>query len=435
MVAGAGHNSLITACYLAKAGHSVLVLDARPIPGGGAATEEILLPGYRLDSCSTGHTIIQNNPLIADDELGLAVHARPALRRPRPGRRTCLPRRRAAHPLARRRRHHRGDRAVLQARDAEAYTRMLREWDEVKAVFGGSQHRPIGYGPSLDQELSEHPRGNIWKRRRVLSAWEVIRHEYESRHVRSYMLWQAYQTLVRPDSAGSGLLAYSVVALAAAAQLDHPGRRFRHADRRAGGVPGVVRRPRAVQPDRAPAGARGRPVRRRRDHRRRAVPRRHARWCRASTSSTCWTWRPRSRGARTGPTACETYEVGASGAGGLPGHDGAAAVRCRRCAALGGVGGNCRLARGRRPARPRHGRRRVDRRGAVAADRDADAGRPVARAGGPPHREAAASRSGWRLPDGDDWESAKRRRLDTLLDARAPQLPRPHRRHDPGVAT
>ena len=71
VVAGAGHNSLITACYLAKAGYRVLVLDARPIPGGGAATEEPLLPGYRIDSCSTGHTIIQGNPLIADDELGL----------------------------------------------------------------------------------------------------------------------------------------------------------------------------------------------------------------------------------------------------------------------------------------------------------------------------------------------------------------------------
>ena len=42
VVAGAGHNSLITAAYLAKAGHGCLVLDARPIPGGGAATEELL---------------------------------------------------------------------------------------------------------------------------------------------------------------------------------------------------------------------------------------------------------------------------------------------------------------------------------------------------------------------------------------------------------
>ena len=64
VVAGAGHNSLITAAYLAKAGYECLVLDARAIPGGGAATEELLGPGYRIDSCSTGHTIIRVNPLL-----------------------------------------------------------------------------------------------------------------------------------------------------------------------------------------------------------------------------------------------------------------------------------------------------------------------------------------------------------------------------------
>src|SRR5205823_339018 len=71
VVAGGGHNSLITAAYLAKAGYEVLVLDARPIAGGAAATEELTLEGFRFDSCSTGHTLIQPNPLLRDDELGL----------------------------------------------------------------------------------------------------------------------------------------------------------------------------------------------------------------------------------------------------------------------------------------------------------------------------------------------------------------------------
>src|SRR5947209_18610199 len=71
VVAGAGHNSLIAAAYLTRAGHRCRVLDARPVPGGGVASEELLLPGYAIDSCSTGHTLIQANPLLADDELGL----------------------------------------------------------------------------------------------------------------------------------------------------------------------------------------------------------------------------------------------------------------------------------------------------------------------------------------------------------------------------
>src|ERR1700722_18811146 len=48
VVAGAGHNSLVAACYLAKAGYRCLVLDARHIQGGGDATEELLLPGYGI---------------------------------------------------------------------------------------------------------------------------------------------------------------------------------------------------------------------------------------------------------------------------------------------------------------------------------------------------------------------------------------------------
>ena len=67
VVAGGGHNSLITAAYLAKAGHEVIVLDARSEAGGGAATDEILLPGFGFDTCSTGHTLIQVNPLLSKD--------------------------------------------------------------------------------------------------------------------------------------------------------------------------------------------------------------------------------------------------------------------------------------------------------------------------------------------------------------------------------
>jgi|RhiMetdeSRZDD1v2_1073273.scaffolds.fasta_scaffold77089_4 phytoene dehydrogenase-like protein len=210
VVAGAGHNSLISACYLAKAGYRVLVLDARPIPGGGAATEEPLLPGYRIDSCSTGHTIIQGNPLIADDELGLLGEHGLRYVDPDPVATIGFPDgEQLTHWLD-------VDRTLdefgrFSKADAEAYSRMLREWDDVKALFGASQYRPIGVGKSLDQLLSEHPRGNIWKRRRMLSAWDVIRHEFESRHIQSYLLWQAYQTFVRPDSAGSGILAYSTV--------------------------------------------------------------------------------------------------------------------------------------------------------------------------------------------------------------------------------
>src|SRR5262245_692781 len=71
VVIGAGHNSLVCAAYLARAGLEVLVLEASPTVGGNTRTEELTLPGFAHDSCSSAHVLIQNNPLIRDDELGL----------------------------------------------------------------------------------------------------------------------------------------------------------------------------------------------------------------------------------------------------------------------------------------------------------------------------------------------------------------------------
>lgn len=51
LIIGAGHNGLVAANYLAKAGKKVLVLEKRHIVGGAALTEE-LLPGFRFSRCS-----------------------------------------------------------------------------------------------------------------------------------------------------------------------------------------------------------------------------------------------------------------------------------------------------------------------------------------------------------------------------------------------
>src|SRR5215467_10688520 len=49
IIIGGGHNGLVAAAYLARAGKKVLVLERRELVGGCAVTEEIW-PGYRVST-------------------------------------------------------------------------------------------------------------------------------------------------------------------------------------------------------------------------------------------------------------------------------------------------------------------------------------------------------------------------------------------------
>ena len=67
IVIGAGHNGLIAAAYLARAGRKVLVLERRDIVGGAAVTEEIF-PGYRFSEFSYVVSLLRPE-IIRDLEL------------------------------------------------------------------------------------------------------------------------------------------------------------------------------------------------------------------------------------------------------------------------------------------------------------------------------------------------------------------------------
>ena len=69
VIVGAGHNGLIAACYLARAGCDVLVLEQSTAPGGGSRTEE-RVPGYRFDMHAVAHNIL--NMTAIPSELDLA---------------------------------------------------------------------------------------------------------------------------------------------------------------------------------------------------------------------------------------------------------------------------------------------------------------------------------------------------------------------------
>ncbi len=72
IIIGAGHNGLVCAAYLLKAGYKVLLLEKRPVPGGAATTEETLpdvAPGFKFNLCAIDHEFIFLGPVIQELEL------------------------------------------------------------------------------------------------------------------------------------------------------------------------------------------------------------------------------------------------------------------------------------------------------------------------------------------------------------------------------
>jgi phytoene dehydrogenase-like protein len=203
VVIGAGHNGLVAAGYLAAAGLEVLVLEAGPVPGGDTITEELTLPGFAHDSCSSAHVLIQNNPLMRDDELGLLsaygleyITTDPAVVLPQPDG-DCLVMRPDLDATV-------DEIARWSADDARAFRRMIEDWS---AGLGAVHGR---WGSGLDLGDSEATRR--YRALRSKSAWDDVHERFTHPVVRSWVLWMAMATIQDPRRPGTGFLPSSLSA-------------------------------------------------------------------------------------------------------------------------------------------------------------------------------------------------------------------------------
>lgn len=204
VVIGAGHNSLIGAAYLAAAGLEVLVLEEQQIVGGNTVTEDLTLPGFRHDSCSSAHVLIQSNPVIRDDELGLLstqglryVHTDPAVVLPLDDGDAIV--------MARDRGETAAELARFDAADGEAYLQLLAEWEGGLAAA----HARWNAG-RLDPAGSAQDAAYEQLRRR--SAHEVIEERFASAQARDLVTWLSFATITDPRRPGTGILPFSITA-------------------------------------------------------------------------------------------------------------------------------------------------------------------------------------------------------------------------------
>jgi phytoene dehydrogenase-like protein len=208
VVAGAGHNSLVAAAYLAKAGFRCQVIEAREGVGGDTNSEELTLPGFVHDTCSTAHNLLQASPLMRNNELHLDEYGLeyicpdPVVHVPFPDGswltqwrdldRTCE------------------EFAKFSKPDADAFREMMEDYERVASILGTSRNTPVGWGPSLQKALDSAPSGRKWMRRQAMSVWEIVRDTFEDPHTRAFLLWMSFMTVQPVDRPGTGLLAYSL---------------------------------------------------------------------------------------------------------------------------------------------------------------------------------------------------------------------------------
>ena len=65
---GTGHNSLVCAAYLTKAGFRVGMLESRPVVGGAVVTQEVI-PGFQFDLGGSAHILINHTPIVRELSL------------------------------------------------------------------------------------------------------------------------------------------------------------------------------------------------------------------------------------------------------------------------------------------------------------------------------------------------------------------------------
>jgi len=209
IVVGGGHNGLVCACYMAKAGLKTAVIERRPIVGGAVCTEEIV-PGYRFDVGSSAHIMFKSTGIM--EELDLAgvgleyFEMDPWAFHPVAGTnlgiefwrdldKTC-------ESIAR-----------VSPTDAEAYRKFISQWGELNAgVFEVFQVPPTPgnlLGTIFRRNLTRPRSRRLWSsmdtvRQLMGSYGRLIEENFESEPMRTAMTWLAAQSGPAPDEAATG---------------------------------------------------------------------------------------------------------------------------------------------------------------------------------------------------------------------------------------
>jgi len=153
-IIGAGHNGLVTACYLAKAGHIVWVFEKRSRVGGCASTNEDIFPGFKVSETSYVNSLFL--PKIVED-LRLHDYGYEVLER-NPSSFTPLPDGRYLM-LSGNEEFNRKEISKFSERDADAFVQYEKDLDAIaKLVFGKLIETPPHFLPNNFEDFKKFVR-------------------------------------------------------------------------------------------------------------------------------------------------------------------------------------------------------------------------------------------------------------------------------------
>lgn len=208
VVAGAGHNSLTTAAYAARAGYDVGIVEAGELIGGNTKTQEHTVPGLKQDTCSTAHNLIQASPTLKNDELELLseygleyIHPDPVVTVPFDDGTSIT--------MWRDRDRTAAEFAKFSEADADAYRRFLDDYEEVAPYYTRARYSPPSEG-SIADHLAQAPNGDEWVRRSRESPQAIIERRFEHPKTRAFVAYLSVLTVQPIDRPLGGMRAFSL---------------------------------------------------------------------------------------------------------------------------------------------------------------------------------------------------------------------------------
>jgi len=212
IVAGGGHNGLTCGAYLAKAGLKVCVLERQDKVGGGVVTRELGEPGFLHDHCSTWHGLIQANPLIKNDELGLLSEY--GLKYIYPNLQTSI-----VFPDGRAMKFYKDvDKtcesiAEFSQHDANSY-RKFYEWAEkMLDMFTQGMFSPPPPFGAYAAMMDESDEGRELLRASMCSGMDICNEWFESDYTKIAMTRFVAEGMVSPQAKGTGLMLFVFIPL------------------------------------------------------------------------------------------------------------------------------------------------------------------------------------------------------------------------------